>query len=105
MKVSELIKNENINVYCYEDDAEIMDYYCGDLLSWVMGRATEGSCWFTIMSNINVCAVAKLLNFACVILCEGVKADEKLLERANKEKITVLGTKLTIYNAVKTFVK
>ncbi len=31
---------------------------CGDLLSWVMGRAGSGSAWITVMGNVNAVAVA-----------------------------------------------
>ena len=41
--------------------------YAGDLLSWVMSHATAGDAWVTIMSNINVAAVASLTEVACVI--------------------------------------
>jgi serine kinase of HPr protein (carbohydrate metabolism regulator) len=42
------------------------------------------------MSNINVAAVAELAGLACVILAEGVKPDEALLERAVKNGIVLL---------------
>ena len=64
--------------------------YCGDLLSWVMGRAPSGGAWFTIMSNVNVAAVAQLADAACVILAEGVAPDEPLLERAKMENLALL---------------
>ena len=46
--------------------------YVGDLLSWVMGRASADNAWITIMSNINVVAVASLSDVSCVILAEDV---------------------------------
>lgn len=49
--------------------------YTGDLLSWVMSRAKEGDCWITIMSNLNVAAVAALTDVACVILAENVQME------------------------------
>ena len=44
--------------------------YAGDLLSWVMGRAAEGSVWATVMTNVNVIAVATLADTAAVVICE-----------------------------------
>ena len=32
---------------------EIKGAYCGDLLSWVMGRAKEDDAFVTVMANIN----------------------------------------------------
>ena len=44
--------------------------YCGDLLSWVMGRAKEGDAWITVMGNLNAVAVAVLADAACMILSD-----------------------------------
>ena len=76
MTVNELAQKLNAEVLSMPSpDSEITGGYCGDLLSWVMGRAQCGNAWITIMSNINVAAVASLSDVACVILAEGVKPD------------------------------
>lgn len=64
--------------------------YAGDLLSWVMGRAQAGDCWVTIMSNINVVAVAQLTDVACVVFAEGVKPDADVLAAAKAHAINLL---------------
>lgn len=76
---------------------EVSGGYCGDLLSWVMGRAEEGNAWITIMSNINVAAVAVMAGVSCVILCEGVKPDDELLKRAETEEINLLVTDKAVF--------
>lgn len=43
---------------------EIHGGYTGDLLSWVMGRGKQDQAWVTIMTNINVVAVATLIDFS-----------------------------------------
>lgn len=101
MRTEEIKNKLQLTVFNHGTDEEIRGYYCGDLLSWVMGRADEGSAWFTIMSNVNVCAVAKLLSFTCVILCEGATPDDKLLKKAGEEGINLFGTDLPVYEAVK----
>ena len=55
-----------------EPAREIDGVYIGDLLSWVMGRAQSGNVWITIMSNINIVAVASLADTSCIILAEDV---------------------------------
>ena len=45
---------------CPDPEREIGGVYIGDLLSWVMGRAKADDAWITIMTNINVVAVAAL---------------------------------------------
>lgn len=80
-----------------EPEREITGAYVGDLLSWVMGRAPADSAWITIMSNINVCAVASLADVACVILAEGVEPDPPCAEAAEKRGINLLTSSETAY--------
>ena len=71
-------------------DREINGAYMGDLLSWVMGRAGEDNAWITIMSNINVVAVASLADVSCVVLSEGVTMEKDVLDTAEQKEINVL---------------
>ena len=84
-----------------EPQREINGVYIGDLLSWVMGRAKENDAWITIMSNINVVAVASLADVSCVILAEGVILDEATVKAAEDKGINVLKTELPIYETAK----
>ena len=62
----------NLKVYCEANDGRVAESgYAGDLLSWVMGNAPAGCVWFTVMTNVNVIAVAHLADAACVIVTEG----------------------------------
>jgi hypothetical protein len=76
---------------------EVDGAYCGDLLSWVMGRAEPDNAWVTIMPNVNVAAVASLTDVSCVILAENVKPDDNLFERAQKEGLPLLASPLSAY--------
>ncbi|MBQ7799445.1 MAG: hypothetical protein IJ370_03040 [Oscillospiraceae bacterium] len=78
-------------------EREVNGVYCGDLLSWVMGRAECDNAWITIMSNVNVVAVASLLDVSCVILAEGVALDEDALKAANEKQINVLVSDKSTY--------
>lgn len=73
-----------------QPDREIKGAYMGDLLSWVMGRAGEDNVWITIMSNINVVAVASLADVACVIAAEGVEFEEDILKTAEEKGVNIL---------------
>ena len=98
MTVKELSDKLGLTVfYMEEEDREIEGGYCGDLLSWVMGRCPADSVWVTIMSNQNVAAVAVLCDTACTVLSEGVQPDAELLERAEKQGVTLLGSDLDEY--------
>ncbi len=92
MNVSELAKALSLEVLT-ENDAltrEVTGCYVGDLLSWVMGRAKAGDAWITVMSNVNIVAVATLSDVACIILAEDVTPDAAVLEKANAQDIAIL---------------
>ncbi len=82
-----------------DPDREINGVYIGDLLSWVMGRAKADNAWITIMSNINVVAVATLVDTACVILAEGVTLDDATVNAAKAKDINIISTEHTAYDA------
>ncbi len=73
-------------------EREIKGAYMGDLLSWVMGRASEGNVWITIMSNINVIAVASLADTACVIAAESAEFDENIIKTAIDKGVNILSS-------------
>ena len=59
-----------------DSSREVKGGYCGDLLSWVRGRAQEGDAWITVMGNVNAVAVAVLADTACIILAEDSPLDD-----------------------------
>lgn len=77
-----------------DPEREVTGGYCGDLLSWVMGRANSGDAWITIMSNVNVIAVAVLADPACVVLAEGVELDAAASDKAIREGVNVLSSSI-----------
>ena len=82
-------------------DLSVDGAYIGDLLSWVMGKAAEGNVWITIMTNVNIVAVAMLREISAIVLAEGVEIDGEALEAANLKGINILRTPLTSYEAAK----
>lgn len=103
MMVSELREALDLRLVTKEDydDREVTGCYIGDLLSWVMGRAEPGDAWITIMSNINIAAVASLADAACVILAEGVVPDPGVKEKCDMQDIIILGSDKTAYELAK----
>ena len=98
MTVQQLTDALSLTIFSLEEpDRPVTGGYCGDLLSWVMGRAPAAGAWLTIMSNVNVAAVAALADTACVILAEGVAPDPPLLDKAKAQGINLLGTDLSVY--------
>lgn len=70
-------------------DREVTCGYTGDLLSRVMGRAESDSVWVTIMTNVNVVAVASLADVSAVVFAEGVKPDEAAVEAAREHGVNL----------------
>lgn len=99
MTVAELANGKNMRVLSMpQPEREISGAYVGDLLSWVMGRAQPDNAWITIMSNINVVAVASLSDVSCVILAEGVSPDSEIITTAMQKGINILSTDLDAFN-------
>ena len=98
MTVKDIIEKCNFSlIHGANLDREVEGVYVGDLLSWVMGHGEYGQCLVTIMSNINVLAVASLLDLSCVILAENVKADDEFLSIAKEKEINVISSKESAY--------
>jgi hypothetical protein len=93
MNIQELIKILNAEVINLADDMEITSGYTGDFLSNVIGKAQSGCAWFTVMSNVNVAAVAHLAEVGVIVLCEDFPADVALTEKAAGQGINLIRTK------------
>ena len=91
MTVKELAERFGYELVCMPDpEREVTGGYAGDLLSWVMGRAESGDAWVTIMSNLNIIAVASLADPSCSVLSENVELDEGVKERAEQQSVNIL---------------
>lgn len=98
MKVNELSAADGFKALVLADgEREITGVYIGDLLSWVMGRAQSGDAWITIMSNINIIAVASLADTSCIIVSEDVALDEDIKNKANEKGINIISSSFGIY--------
>lgn len=97
LKVNDLLAHGFEPISLPDGDREIDGAYVGDLLSWVMGRAQMDNAWITIMTNVNVIAVASLADTSCVILAEGVAMPDELIQTAKDKDINILGSSEPIY--------
>ena len=94
MTVKALSETLGLEVVCMpEPQREVTGGYAGDLLSWVMGRAASGDAWVTIMSNMNIIAVASLADPSCIILSENVDPDPAVKERAMAQGVNLFKSK------------
>ncbi len=101
MKLSDILKELEAEVKCCEDslDREVSWCYCSDLLSDVMANAAKDSVWVTLQTHPNIVAVASLIGLSAILVSRGAAPDPETLEKAAREKIPVLTTKLPTFEA------
>ena len=98
MTVKELAEKLALKTVCMPDpEREVLGGYAGDLLSWVMGKAPSDAAWMTIMSNVNIVAVAMLRDVAAIIVCENAEIPEDVAARAEQQGINLLVADKGIY--------
>ena len=106
MTVHEMAETLHLKPIVVADgEREFSGVYIGDLLSWVMGRAKSDNVWITIMSNINIIAVASLVDTACIVLAEGVALDDNVRQTAERKGINVFSTEKTAYELAVLFAR
>ena len=92
MVVKDLVEKFDLTIAAGEKalDREVMDGYCGDLLSEIMGNAPAGCAWMTVQGHQNIVAVAVLREMAAIIITGGQEPDEETIAKANQEGIPIL---------------
>lgn len=71
-------------------------YIC-DLLSHVMSKAKSGDAWITVMTNINIIAVASLAELSCIIIPESISVEDETVIKARQEGISIFSSHLSAY--------
>lgn len=101
MKVSDLVKELSLTVFCGEEhlSATIEGGYTSDLLSDVMGHMQEGMIWITMQTHQNIVAVSTLKDAVAVLIVNGASPDEETLQKGKDEGIPLLGTSLSAFVA------
>ncbi|MBE5792714.1 MAG: AraC family transcriptional regulator [Clostridiales bacterium] len=99
MNISALSEKIEATILTMQADTQrvVSSGYTCDLLSWVMAHGREGMAWITVQTHMNVIAVATLHDMACVIIPEGIKVENDVIEKADEEGICVLASPLTAY--------
>ena len=102
MTVDNFAKATGFDIICMPSPERVIKgAYIGDLLSWVMGRAEADNIWITIMSNINIVAVATLADVSCILLSEGVTVDAEIISVATSKGVNILSSSLPSYEVAK----
>ncbi len=102
MLVSELIEKHGfVHLSGTQLDRTISNVYSCDLLSWVMAKGKHDTAWITVQTHNNILAVASLLEFACIIIPEGITVDQEIIDKANDQEVTILSSKLEVFEIFK----
>lgn len=100
MVVKNLLEN-GFELVCGDEQRNISGCYIGDLLSLAMSKIQKDDAWVTIQSNINIVAVASLMEAGCIIICDGFYPDDGVIQRADIQEVTILRTELSAYETAK----
>ena len=98
MTVREMAEALSLTPISVQDADRVLDgVYIGDLLSWVMGRAESGCVWATIMTNLNVIAVASLADVAVTVVCEDSEISDEVMATAEAKEVNLVRTPVPMY--------
>lgn len=99
MKLSEVAKKLDLKPVTETIDYErdVNGCYIGDLLSWVMSKAQQDNLWITVMTNINIIAVATLTDVSCIVVPESIVVDAPTVQKANIQGINIFSSSKTSY--------
>lgn len=100
MTARDVAEKLNMTILTGNGDKEVTGFYTCDLLSWVISHANSGDMWVTVMNNLNILAVASLVDVSCIVIPEGIEAYENLLERAKEKDITLIATERSAANVI-----
>jgi serine kinase of HPr protein (carbohydrate metabolism regulator) len=102
MKVKNLLESKHFQLV--SDDSgienEVNGIFSCDLLSHVMGFASEKNILITVLNNINVLGVASLLDLSCVIFAHNIQVKEAIIIKSNELNIPLIRTNISTSKAV-----
>ncbi len=82
-------------------DKKIENVYSCDLLSWVMAKGKHDTARITVQTHNNILAVASLLDFACIIIPEGITVEQDIIDKANEQEVVMLSSDLEVFEIFK----
>lgn len=102
MQTKELLEKHDFKLLSGTDlDRSISNVYSCDLLSWVMAKGKNDTAWITVQTHNNILAVASLLDFSCIIIPEGIKVEQDIIDKANEQDVVMLSTPLETFEIFK----
>ena len=107
MKLSELLEKTGWDLLTkgVSLDREADGAYCGDLLSWVMGKGEPGQAWITVQVHMNIVAVAQLREFSCVLIADGANPPADVIARASDEGLPMIASGLSEFETARKLIE
>ena len=102
MTIRSIAETLSLQILCSEGnlDRDVEGGYASDMLSCVMAGAQQGNIWVTLLTHLNVIAVAVLLEIPAIVVTENSSVDATVLKKAEEEGIVVLHTTEDTYTVV-----
>ena len=99
INLTDLAKEFELTAFCCSDQLNrpILGVYCGDLLSDVLANADAGFLWITVQMHPNITGVASVKELSGILLSNDRKPLHDTLEKAQQERIPLLGSRLSTY--------
>jgi predicted transcriptional regulator len=99
LTLKQIISELDLKTYCGEDFTirPVSGGYCGDLMSDVLANAEAGRLWITVQMHSNIAAVASLKELCGVIIANGKQPAPETIQKAEGEKIPILGSSLSSF--------
>lgn len=99
MTLSEIVAKTGGTVAVDVQGASASCAYVGDLLSDVMGHASDDSVLVTIQNHLNTIAVCTLVGVNVIVVCHGRPVPPDMAEAAKREEVAIVVTPLSQYAA------
>ena len=101
MKIGEIKQILEANVICGEENmnAEVHTACGSDMMSDVLAYVKDQSCLLTGLVNPQVVRTADMMDMHCIIFVRGKKPDDAMIELANERGITLMSTRLRMFEA------
>lgn len=102
MKLTDIVKSLELEVYAGNRflAREITGGYVSDILSSVLTHAQPGNIWITFQKHLNIVPIASAKEISGIIIVSGRQVDRETLEKANEEKMPILGTSMDAFQVI-----
>ncbi|UCH98285.1 MAG: serine kinase [Candidatus Aminicenantes bacterium] len=102
MKLIDIVKTLELDVKAGHNflNRKVTGGYVSDILSSVLTHAEQGNIWVTYQRHLNIVPIAGAKEISGIIVVSGREVDQETLEKADEEKMPILGTSMDAFQVV-----